>query len=358
MRRVTLALVLAAGMLGGCLSTSTSTTNTTTDASAVENWPVLTRRHIDLWLHGYAMLLRDTSTITIFRPGYRASIEAIKSQQGVSTDLDANRAQLQQRLLTNPGLANGQFVALYFGSWDDMVRVIRQFLQAQGNVGATNDPTTQQYFSLLAASYPSGGDRNWLRLFVNSLEDERSKFYEGYWLSQNRAHLPLVRAADSLWQATYRNKFGAFLNNTAQQGGRMYLALTLGGEGRTVNFGARQNGIAVTMPERDPLEAVYVFAHESVSSMVNTAVTDNTTPAEQRNGVSAAYVAKGAVRGGAMLLHRIAPELEDSYMKYYLALANEQTGGDFRSRFTSVFSLPDVVRGAIDRQLEVVLGGL
>ena len=92
--------------------------------------------------------------------------------------------------------------------------------------------------------------------------------------------------------------------------------------------------------------------------MVNTAVTDNTTPVEQRTGTANGYVAKGAVRGGAMLLQRIAPELVDGYIRYYLALANESTSGDIRSRFTSVFPLPDAIRGAIDRQLEVVLGGL
>src|SRR5688500_19567097 len=39
-------------------------------------WPVLTRSHVDLWLHGYAMLLRDTSTVPVFRKGYRDRIQA------------------------------------------------------------------------------------------------------------------------------------------------------------------------------------------------------------------------------------------------------------------------------------------
>jgi hypothetical protein len=239
-----------------------------------------------------------------------------------------------------------------------MRQVIQSFLQVNGSITATNDPTLRQFFALLASAFPVAADREWLRLFVQSLEDERVQFYDGYWSGQSRARIGLVRATDSLWQATYHDKFRAFLNNTAQESGDMILALTLGGEGRTVNFGNRQNAIAVTLPERDPREALYVFAHESVGSMVNTAVGDNTTPSEQRAGVASTYVAKGAVRGGAMLLQRIAPELVDGYIRYYLALANESTGGDIRSRFTSVYSLPDVIRGAIDRQLEVVLGGL
>jgi len=356
--RVTKAIpVLACAVLAACMSTSAGTPATTTTVPA-QSWPVLTRRHVDLWLHGYAMLVRDTTAISIFRPGYRAQVQALKDQQGVRTSLDDNRERLQARLSLNPALNGGQFVPLYFASWDQMIQVIRLFIQAQGNIGATNDQATRQYFALLAGSFPTGADRDWLMTFVNSLDDERTKFYESYWVAQNRAHLALVRGADSLWQGVYHDKFRTFLNNTSQESGDMILALTIGGEGRTVNFGNRQNAIAVTMPEHDALEAIYVFAHESVSGMVNTAVTDNTTPSEQRAGTSSTYTARGAVRGGAMLLQRIAPELVDGYIRYYLTLANQPTGGDFRARFTSAFPLPDVIRGAIDRQLEVVLGGI
>ena len=45
-----------------------------------------------------------------------------------------------------------------------------------------------------------------------------------------------LAAADSLWQGTYRQKLQRFLNNTQQETGDFILALTLGGEGRTVNF--------------------------------------------------------------------------------------------------------------------------
>ena len=87
--------LLACVLMAGCVSSSATTTTTTGTQAPAQTWPVLTRRHVDLWLHGYAMLLRDTTTITIFRPGYRAQIQAVKSQQGVSTELDANRERLQ-----------------------------------------------------------------------------------------------------------------------------------------------------------------------------------------------------------------------------------------------------------------------
>jgi len=321
-------------------------------------WPVITRSHVDLWLHGYAMLLRDTATVPVFRRGYRDRVQAAKNQRNISTLLDANRERLQQRLALSPAIFNGQFAPMYFASFAQMQQVIGQFLQAQGNPGATNDATLRQYFLVLASSFPAPADREWLRIFTESLEDERRRFYQEFWTTEHGAKLAVVRATDSLWQDIYRPRLQRFLNNTQQENGEFILALTLGGEGRTVNFGARQNAVAGTLPDQDPREAVYVFAHEVVSSIVSTAVNDNTTPNDQRAGLSARYVTMGTVRGGSMLLQRISPELVPGYIRYYLSQAGQSTTGDINARFAATFPLPDAIRQALDRQLEVVLGGI
>lgn len=323
-----------------------------------QRWPVLTRKHVDLWLHGYAMLLRDTSTVPVFRKGYRAKIEALKAQRNVKTMLDVNRERLQQRLALSPAIFNGQFAPLYFSSYDQMRQVIGYFLQAEGNPGATNDQALRQYFLVLAQSFQTAADREWLRLFNESLEDERRQFYEAYWTAENASRVAFVRLADSIWQGNYRAKLQRFLNNTQQDNGDLVLSMVLGGEGRTVNFGSRQNAVAVTWPEADAHEAIWVFAHEVVGGIVATAVNDNTTPTEQRAGASAKYITAGQVRAGAMLLQRAIPELAPGYTRYYLTQAGQSTSGDINARLAATFPLPDAIRDAIGRQLDVVLGGI
>jgi hypothetical protein len=54
-----------------------------------------------------------------------------------------------------------------------------------------------------------------------------------------------------------------------------------------------------------------------------------------------------------MLLQKVAPELVDGYQKYYLRSANRPG-----SAFTTVFALPDAMRDAISRQIDIVLGGI
>lgn len=321
-------------------------------------WPVLTRSHVDLWLHGYAMLLRDTATVPVFRKGYRDRVQAVKNERGITTLLDANRERLQGRLALSGSLVNGQFAPLYFESFEQMRQVIDLFIRAEGNPRATNDRVLQQFFAVLASSFTSAADRDWLRIFTESLEDERRRFYQEYWTAEHAGRVGYVRRADSVWQSTYRPRLQGFLNNTRQENGEMILALTLGGEGRTVNFGPRQNAVATTMPDSDPLEAVYVFAHEIVSGIVSTAVNDNTTPNEQRSGLAGRYVTTGTVRAGAMLLRRTAPELVPAYTRYYLTQAGQATTGDINARLATAFPLPQPIVDAIERQLEVVLGGI
>jgi hypothetical protein len=321
-------------------------------------WPVVTRLHVDLWLHGYAMLLRDTSTVPVFRRGYRERVRALKTQRNLTTLLDQNRERLQSRISLSPNLINGQFLPMYFASFEQMRQVINLFLQANGNPQAATDRAMAQYFAVLAQSYGSAADRDWLRLYTETMEDERRRFYQEFWTSEHGTRLAHVRAVDSLWQNGLRMKFQRYLNNTQQEAGDFVLALTLGGEGRTVNFASRQNAIAVTMPDSAPEEAFYVFAHEAVSSLVAGAVNDNTTPNDQRAGIAAMYTTIGTVRAGAMLLQRMAPELAEGYARYYLMQAGRPTTGDVMARLISTFAIPDLVRQAIDRQIEVVLGGI
>lgn len=288
-------------------------------------------------------------------------MNVLKNQRGIFTMLDANRDRLSARLAANPALVNGQFTAMYFSSFAEIQDVVDRFMQAQGNAAATNDPTLRGYFALLAASYPSPADRDWLQLFVQSLQDEDRRFFRDYWASEQRARVEVAQTFDTLWQRTYRPKLQRYLNNTQQANGDLLLSLPLDGEGRTITLSDRRNAVAVAFPVTPgtAIDAVYVFAHEVINAVVATAVADNTTPAQLRSGSTAQYVANGTVRGGAMLLQRLAPELLQGYMRYYLhSAAVAVRSGDPSIEFIARFPLPDGIRDAIARQLDVVLGGI
>lgn len=325
-------------------------------------WPITTRLHIDLWLHGYAMVQEDTTLIPFFKRDYAEGMRTLKSRANTPTQLELNRERLRSRLSVNPGLINAQFLALSFSTWETMQAALDVFLKAEGDPNRSNDRQTQIVIATIAQYFPTAADRDWLRLFLLSLRDEHDRFYRAYWTREQQDRQSVVVRLDSLWEQTYRPKLSRYLNNSQLDAGSFYLSLPLDGEGRTTTGEARaENAVAVGFPETPDgaIEAIYVFAHEAIIAVASTAVRDNTTPIEKRNGVADRYAAAGAVRGGAMLLKRAAPEIYDGYMRYYLQSANiAAPSASLEAAFFRTFPLPQGILDAITRQLDIVLGGI
>jgi hypothetical protein len=366
----TFGLAFAAALAAGCASVGGGAGGTGTGggvgpgAGQVSSpsiiWPVKTREHVDLWLHGFALLQEDTTFVPFFRRGYGTDLTVLKNRANVVTQLDANRDRLRARLATNPQLINAQFVPLSFPSWAELNNAVDLFVRANGDPRAASSQQQAGAIAFLAAYFQTAADREWLRLFVQSLNDESNRFYHSYWLQQQRERSNVLDLVDTLWQRTYRPRMQAFLNNTQQAQGTIILSLPLDGEGRSVTSGKQANIITVTFPDRpnDAVEAIYVVAHEAVSGLAGTAVTDNITPEQRRTGVGERYQSAAAVRGGALLIQRTSPELLDGYMRYYLRSVNRPVGANVQATFNSTFAIPDVIRDALVRQLDVVLGGI
>ena len=325
-------------------------------------WPTRTLEHVDLWLHGFALLVDDTAQVPLFRRGYRAEMQRVRGAANVTTQLDAERDRLRQRLAGNNRLALGaQFVALSFASWDDLKRAAGAFIQAGGDPQRAGDQRTAQAIAFLAGSFQTAAEREWLRLFVNALDDESTRFFHQWWLTAQRDRSPALAAADSVWQRVARPALPRFLTNTQQRDGQLLLSVVLGGEGRTVNSGTRGGNIVtvgLTARPADAAEASYAAAHELAGAVAGTAVADNVTPTQQREGTADRLVSSAQVRGGLLLLQRLAPTLAAGYARFYLREAGRAADGDPVAALTAAFPLPQPIIDALNRQLDVTLGGI
>ena len=85
-----------------------------------------------------------------------------------------------------------------------MRQMIDLFVRAGGNPGASNDPTTRTYIALLGGRLSHLADREWLRLFAASVDDESRRFYHDYWAAEARSHAPVMGRVDTLWQRQWR----------------------------------------------------------------------------------------------------------------------------------------------------------
>ena len=362
---VALAVSLACATGGGPSAGSgpgpnRGTRGTDTASARVVLWPVNTREHVDVWLHGFAMIQDDTTTVPYFRRGYKAEMNDLKRRANVTTQLDTNIPKLRARLAANPQLVNAQFVPLYFSTFDELAQAADIFYRADGNPRAANSQQAAELIQIFAGYFPTQPDRDWLRLFVQSVRDEDARFYRAYWNQQQGERATVVTSVDNLWQHTYRPRMQAFLNNTSQRMGEVLLSLPLDGEGRTLSTGKTENTTVVTFPLRpaDAIDAIYVIAHELAGNIVATAVRDNVTPTDQRMGLADRYIAAGSVRAGAILLQKVSPDAVDGYARYYLRAANKNVGSNATASLALAFPLPDQIRDAISRQIDVVLGGI
>jgi hypothetical protein len=332
-----------------------------TQQPAAGQWTVDTREHVDLWLHSFALLQADSTRVPFFRRGYRDTVLAARKRANVTSMIDVNRDKLSSRFLAFPNLVSAQFIPLYFGTWEETRQSAELFLRNEGDARNAGDLRSQQIVQLFAGYFPTQPDREWLRLFIQAVDDERIKFFSGYFRAQQQQRSGVRAAVDSLWRNVYRQRFARFLTNGGGDRGSILLSLPLDGEGRTLDIGQRTRLVTVNYPDTpaDAREALFTFVHEIVSSVTSIAIDDNTTPAEKRTGAGDRYASSALVRGGAMVLQRVAPELADGYARYYLRSARIPfTSGDAMTALATAFPLPDPIRDAIQRQIEVVLGGI
>ncbi len=322
-------------------------------------WPIKTAEHVDLWLHSFALVSEDTIRVPLYRRGYRDSLTVVKNRGNLLTSLDVNRAVLAKRLASSPGYLQAQFVAFQFPSWDAMRAAAEQVALRDG--GSARNPDRGGVVNPFAAIFPTAADREWLRLFITGVDDEQQRFFNAEHARLVRSRSAVVTAVDSLWQQVYRQRFQRFLSNTGQRTGDILLSIPLGGEGRAGVGRERQTVIAVPFPDRtlDAQNVILVLAHELTATLVSGVIGENTTVAEQRSGQADRYVTLAQVRAGAMLLERVAPELVEAYMHYYLAQSGVRANdAELKATFSRSYDVPAAIRDGMQKQIGIVLGGI
>ncbi len=327
---------------------------------SAQSWTVGAREHVDLWLHGYALVHDDSSVVPLYRRGYRAEVAAAKRSTSLVTDLDANAGKLGEGLAAMPALVGGQFLALEFPSWDEMRAAIRLLLDANGDLRRLRNQQEANRASIVAAYFPGARERDWLRLFIRGLDDEREKYFRERWIAEQRDRHAAAVAAEQVWHDSVVPSLRRYLGNSQQAGGTIMPSFVLEGEGRTIQRSRSANLIVTGLPASDTAawHVAYVVAHEVVATVAAAAVRDHTTPAQQRSGEAEAYNALALVRGGALLLEKAMPDAVDGYMRFYLAAAGRPVEGDVRAAFAAAFALPEPMLAGIRSQIDVIWGGI
>jgi hypothetical protein len=324
---------------------------------------VKVREHVDLWFHGFALIQDDTSAVPLFDRGYRERMTVLKNSRALYTPFDSAQEFLAAQLRARPNLNGAQFLALYFGTWEELVQAFDYIFKAEGDPRRASNRDVQTIILLLGEYFPRPADREFARRFVLALQGESREFHRQWWLGERRARESGLTAADSLWQRSWRPAMQRFLNHSQQASGDIILSLTLGGEGRALPAGKTANQFALAWPRAaaGAEHLLFAFAHEAIVSTAQAAVNDHLTPAEQRSGVGAQYGSAGLVRGGALLVERIAPGMGARYARWYLAqMGRDQPADDASAlaELAAAFPMRPEMLETIQRQINLAFAGI
>jgi hypothetical protein len=326
-------------------------------------WPIKTREHVDLWLHGFALLSEDTSQIPLFAKGYRDAMIVTRNGAQLFTRLDSARVPLQRLLATSPRVTNAQFFALHFVDYVPMRTTIALMAAVKGDPRAAGERERVQQVALALNYFALPAEQRWAEQFGSALDDEGQRFYHGYWLQQQRERGRALSRGDSLWRANWYPKLAPFLRRAYPRGGEIIASTVVEGEGRTLTAdpGAATTIVATLPPTvARTAELLYGIVHELVGGFAEAMVTENITPKQKAAGLGARLQTAAALHAGLLLLQRTIPEEAEGYALFYLRLLGQPTPapGAAAKALAESLPIPAEILSSINSQLDLLLEGL
>ncbi len=293
------------------------------DAEAARQgpWPIKTREHVDLWLHGFALITSDTSSIPLFRRGYRDSLVVLRNQSQLVTRLDSFSRSLQRGMSSPQRLLNAQFYALHFSAYAPLRASIALMTAVNGESRAAPDKERAQLVALASNYFAFPAEREWAERFTTGLDDESARFHHTNWLQTQRERSPALAKADSLWRTEWFPKLSPFLRGMQLRTGEIIASVVVEGEGRTVTVDASVGtSTVVTLPAtpEQASELLYGIVHEVVGGFAEAAVTENITPRQKAAGLGDRLQTAAALHAGLLLLAETIPAEVEGYAAFYL----------------------------------------
>ena len=346
--------LLAPALLAGCGGGGAEPAQPT--PALANEWRFTAEHHVALWYHGLALAeagVEGNEAVPYYRAGYGAEAQSARGRVGGSSPFASGATTLGNRL-ENADVVNGlQFLPLYFESWTQIRQAVDVWQQAGGDPNRASDAQTQAVIAFLSQRFgTSSTARAAVVEFVTALEQERTSFFDAWW--NQTQPTALAEEVQALWRS-YQPQMTAFLRYADAEGGHVALTPALRGEGRAES-GRGVAVIAVGGRSGDDARAVVGrVIHELSYSLAAEAVRDAVAPARIREIGEDVLVARAAVRAGAMVLERIAPDLLPAYREDYIRAA----GGDpARRTLIQQFDLPSELVPALESAVQLATAGI
>jgi len=314
-------------------------------------WVVGAAPHLDLWFHGLAVMGVDgPGPLPLYAAGYAAAIRQLKQERGVfPTALDVQAEAIEAEFASSPAFEVAHFLPLYFVSADrDRMFEALEQVARDGHADEVTDFRAKFGAGVVAQVLTESHQRQVLVDYSRLLEAEWNSFYENFWSELASSRQELHRELQLRWDHELAPRLQPYLHEARLNAGAIVTSPVLGAEGRIFEGDPRQrddNLVVVGFPLGSAdLDAVLANVVRELSFPILRRVLNTNTTAGRDPEEAEAESSLAAVRCGAFMLQRYAPDQVAAYQHSFvsaLRLEPAAAGAALDAQFEQAFSISD-----------------
>jgi len=291
----------------------------------VPRWVFVNLSGADLWFHGMALVdPQGPGPNPLYDPAYPHEARRAKESMGIyPTALDREAGRFRDAFRRDQAMEVLHFLPLYFAGAGriEIFEALKLLAVQPTGIPRSPGPQTALGLATIGSVLQRPEQRALLGEFVALLEAEWDTYLGAEFRRDATSRDDLLRVTQSLWDQRFQPALGSFLSGTGLPGGTVALSPALGVEGRVFSGTPqswRDNIVAVKHPGGQGTEstAIYLLIRElsfSFSRQASEKAGVETDPFDEE-----ALVAKGAIRGGALLLEQSLPEEAEGFKKFFV----------------------------------------
>ena len=322
-------------------------------------WAVLSEPRVDLWYHGLALVgFGETEPVSMYDSEYLDRVREAKQELGIyPTALDERAEKLREEFEKDRAFELFHFVPLYFprASRERMLQALMAVAERRTRDSTIAGRDTRAGMRLLEARLREGGQRKWLREFVELLDVEWDLFYGDFREQTAAGDATYLAVMRRRWDLEVAPAIAEFLTEEQLDSGRIYVTPALGFEGRMFagsSFQRTVHALAVWAPAwNDPRASLFSAVREMCYSVAGNALRS------AGGSLTQEMITRAAVQCGSRLLEHNSPALAAEYRNVYLRVAGvEEVGADLAAAFAEAYQLAPEVLDSVDVRLRIAPG--
>jgi len=211
---------------------------------------------------------------------------------------------------------------------------------------------TRRLIPLFKNRFPDPAEHEFVKLFAESMDDERDRFYKSYREARTEVDQASREKFEQLWKSEGANLLSPWAARSGVNVFNIYLCPVMKRNGRGVPVNQEQRvlfHVVAPLPETkaESLQSLFVVLHETTHRLTDRLVDSSTTISEPQKAVARE---NAAFYADHLFLKSRYPQLHEAYLKFFLSLDQSGlSGAAVETEFLKSYPVETALQGALDQ---------